>query len=79
MRPWLIILLIAITIAALASVLASREPFETRLVRLEAAQALPSLESMLEQESPEINALFLAYSSDQAAVDERLPGHPAPR
>jgi len=66
MRPWLIILLIAITIAALASVLASREPFETRLVRLEAAQALPSLESMLEQESPEINALFLAYSSDQA-------------
>ena len=30
MRPWLIILLIAITIAALASVLASREPFENQ-------------------------------------------------
>lgn len=68
MRPWQIMVLIAIAIAiaGLAAALASHEPFDTRLVRLEAARALPSLESSLKQESPEINALFLNYAPDQA-------------
>lgn len=66
MRPWQIMVLIALLVAGLASALSSREPFDTRLVRLEAARALPSLESSLKQESPEINALFLSYAPDQA-------------
>jgi len=66
MRPWQITVLTAIVIAGLASALASHEPFETRLVRLEAQRALPSLESMLQHESLEINALLLNYASDQA-------------
>ncbi|MFO7764507.1 MAG: hypothetical protein R6V61_12335 [Wenzhouxiangellaceae bacterium] len=56
----------AIVIAGLASALASNEPFESRLVRVEAERALPSLASWLQQESPEINALFLTYASNQA-------------
>lgn len=65
MRPWQIMVLTAIVIAGLASALASNEPFEARLVRLEAAQALPSLESWLKEEPPEINALFLGYASEE--------------
>ncbi|HDZ46137.1 hypothetical protein LCGC14_0055180 [marine sediment metagenome] len=64
MRPWLIIVLTAVVIAGLASAVASHEPFESKLVRLEAARALPSLE--LQQESAELNALFLSYAADQA-------------
>lgn len=66
MRPWQIIVLIALVTAGLASAVASHEPFEDRLVRLEAQRALPALEASLKQESPEINALLLSYSSDQA-------------
>lgn len=66
MRTWQIMVLTAIVIAGLASALASHEPFEARLVRLEAERALPSLESSLQQESLKINALFLGYASDQA-------------
>ncbi|MGM0659076.1 MAG: hypothetical protein ACQET0_10920, partial [Pseudomonadota bacterium] len=66
MRAWQITALTAIVIAGLASALASNEPFESRLVRVEAERALPSLASWLQQESPEINALFLTYASNQA-------------
>lgn len=66
MRPWQITVLTAIVIAGLASAMASHEPFESRLVRLEAERALPSLASSLQHESPEVNALFLNYASDQA-------------
>mgnify|MGYP003645471763 FL=1 len=66
MRPWQIIVLTAMVIAGLASALASHEPFESQLVRLEAQRALPSIEPSLQRESPEINALFLSYASDQA-------------
>jgi hypothetical protein len=66
MRPWQITVLTAIAIAALASAVASHEPFEDRLVRLEAERALPSLASSLQQESPELNTLFLTYASNQA-------------
>lgn len=66
MRPWQITVFTAIVIAGLASALASYEPFEARLVRLEAERALPSLASLLQKESLEINALFLDYASDQA-------------
>lgn len=58
-----VFVLIALAAAILTSA-ASHEPFEPRLVRLEAHKALPALP--LEQESPEINALMLHYASDQA-------------
>lgn len=66
MRPWQIIVVTAIVIAGLASTLASHEPFESKLVRLEAQRALPTLEASLQQESPEFSALFLSYADDQA-------------
>lgn len=66
MRPWKIVVLIAMVIAGLASAVASHEPFEAKLVRLEAQRVLPSMKASLERESPEINALFLNYASDQA-------------
>jgi hypothetical protein len=52
-------------IAGLASAVASHEPFEAKLVRLEAQRALPSMAPTLEQESAEISALFLSYASEQ--------------
>ncbi|WP_339884389.1 hypothetical protein [Vreelandella maris] len=66
MRPWQIIVLTAIVIAGLAASVASHESFESKLVRLEAQRALPTLEASLQQEALEINALFLHYASDQA-------------
>ncbi|MEL7979479.1 hypothetical protein AAG584_05510 [Vreelandella titanicae] len=66
MRPWQIMVVTAIVIAGLASTLASHEPFESKLVRLEAQRALPSLEAALQQETAELNALFLSYADDQA-------------
>lgn len=66
MRPWQLIMLTAILVAGLLSAAASHEPFDARLVRLEVQRALPALEPTLEQESPEINALFLSYANDQA-------------
>lgn len=56
----------AIVAAAMLSAAASHEPFEARLVRLDAQRALPALAPTLAQESPEINALFLGYASEQA-------------
>ncbi|WP_244264844.1 hypothetical protein, partial [Vreelandella boliviensis] len=66
MRPWQMIVVTAIVIAGLASTLASHEPFESKLVRLEAQRALPSMEASLQQETPELNALFLSYATDPA-------------
>lgn len=66
MRPWQLIVGVAIAAAVLLSAVASHEPFEAKLVRLEAQQALPALTPMLKQASPEVNALLLGYSSDQA-------------
>ena len=63
-RRGLFIVAVALLAATLLSAAASHEPFEPRLVRLEAHKALPALP--LEQESPEINALMLHYASDQA-------------
>ena len=65
-RPWLFIVLVAMALAGLFSQTASHEPFEETLVRLEVERALPALESTLQEESAEINALFLHYASDQA-------------
>ncbi len=42
MRPWQLIAFTAIVIAGLLSAAASHEPFDSRLVRLEAQQALPA-------------------------------------
>ncbi|MCP1317592.1 hypothetical protein [Halomonas sp. 707B3] len=65
-RPWLFIVLVAMALAGLLSLTASDEPFEETLVRLEVERALPALEPTLQEESAEINALFLHYASDQA-------------
>lgn len=65
-RPWLFIVLVAMALAGLLSLMASDEPFEETLVRLEVERALPALESTLQEESAEINALFLHYASDQS-------------
>ena len=65
-RPWLFIVLVAMALAGLLSQTASDEPFEETLVRLEVERALPALEPTLQEESAEINALFLHYASDQA-------------
>ncbi|MGE6605973.1 hypothetical protein ACQKE4_05565 [Halomonas sp. NPDC076908] len=62
---WLIVAT-AILVAGVLTSMASQEPFESKLVRLEAQRALPSLEASLEQDTPEINALFLSYADDQA-------------
>ncbi|SDN19312.1 hypothetical protein [Vreelandella arcis] len=66
MRVSLILLVMAILAAAVLTAAASSEPFEDKLVRLEAQRALPSMEPSLQQASPEINALFLSYAADQA-------------
>jgi len=65
-RPWLFIVLVAMALAGLLSLTASDDPFEETLVRLEVERALPALEPTLQEESAEINALFLHYASDQA-------------
>lgn len=62
---WLMVA-IAILVAGILTTVASHEPFESKLVRLEAQRALPTLEASLEQASPELNALFLSYADDQA-------------
>ncbi|MGP9765552.1 hypothetical protein ACT3UM_07455 [Halomonas sp. AOP13-D3-9] len=62
---WLIVAT-AIVVAGVLTTVASHEPFESKLVRLEAQRALPTLEASLEQASPELNALFLSYADDQA-------------
>lgn len=66
MRPWQLIVLVALAVAGLLSAVASHERFEAKLVRLEAQQALPALAPTLEQASPEVNALMLSYAADQA-------------
>ncbi|MDT8408416.1 MAG: hypothetical protein RQ741_02335 [Wenzhouxiangellaceae bacterium] len=66
MRPWWFTVWSAVVIAGLVSALASHEPFEGRLVRLETERALPSLASWLQQESTEINAIFLDYARNPA-------------
>lgn len=66
LRPWQLIVLVAIVVAGVASAVASHEPFESKLVRLEAQRALPAIETTLRHESPELNATFLSYSHDQA-------------
>jgi len=66
MRPWQIIVMTAMVVAGLATAVASHEPFDAKLVRLEAQRALPALKDSLQQETPAINALFLNYADDQA-------------
>ena len=58
-RPWLFIVLVAMALAGLFSQTASHEPFEETLVRLEVERALPALEPTFQEESAEINAVFL--------------------
>ncbi|MCH4810134.1 hypothetical protein [Vreelandella neptunia] len=62
---WLIVAT-TILVAGVLAAMASHEPFESQLVRLETQRALPSLEASLQQETPELNALFLSYANDQA-------------
>ena len=68
MRPWQLIVMTAMVVAGLATAVASHEPFDAKLVRLEAQRALPTLKDSLQQETPAINALFLNYADDQALL-----------
>ncbi|MGQ7242073.1 hypothetical protein ACUN9V_01255 [Salinicola sp. V024] len=66
MKVWLSILLFALVAGGVLTAVASHEPFEQRMVRLETQRALPSLADGLAEESPAINALFLNYADDPA-------------
>lgn len=66
MNVWLSIVLFALVAGGVLTAVASHEPFEPRMVRLEAQRALPSLAPALAEESPEINALFLSYAGEPA-------------
>ncbi|OLO07452.1 hypothetical protein BTW08_11805 [Salinicola sp. MH3R3-1] len=66
MKVWLSILLFALVAGGVLTAVASHEPFEPRMVRLETQRALPSLADGLAEESPAINALFLNYADDPA-------------
>lgn len=66
MKVWSSIVLFALVGAGVLSAVASPEPFEPRLVRLETQRALPSLADGLAGESAEINALFLGYAGEPA-------------
>ncbi len=66
MKVWLSIVLFALIAGGVLTAVASHEPFEPRMVRLEAQRALPSLAPALAEESPEINALFLSYAGEPA-------------
>lgn len=66
MKVWLSIVLSALVAGGVLTAVASHEPFEPRMVRLEAQRALPSLAPALAEESPEINALFLSYAGEPA-------------
>nr|WP_281430432.1 hypothetical protein [Salinicola acroporae] len=59
-------MLFALVGAGALSAVASHEPFEPRLVKLETQRALPSLDDGLAGESPAINALFLSYADEPA-------------
>jgi len=64
MKVWLSILLFALVAGGVLTAVASHEPFEPRMVRLETQRALPSLSAELAEESPEINAVFLSYADE---------------
>ncbi|UYG05954.1 hypothetical protein OCT51_15310 [Halomonas sp. LR3S48] len=66
MRPWRVVVLVAVLVAGVISAAASHEPYEARLVRLEVLRTLPELAPMLREEPPEVSALFLGFASDQA-------------
>ncbi|WP_106476299.1 hypothetical protein [Phytohalomonas tamaricis] len=66
MKRFFLLLLAALGGAAILSALASSAPFEQRLIRVEAAHALPALADELASESDALNALFLAYADDEA-------------
>lgn len=66
MKIGLSILLFALVAAGVLSAVASPEPFEPRMVRLETQRALPSLAEGLSEESPAINTVFLAYADRPA-------------
>jgi len=54
LRPWQILGLAAVLIAAAASILSSNAPFPEKLVRVEAERALPSMATVLKDESPKL-------------------------
>lgn len=66
MRLWPMMFIAAILMAGGLAIGSSKEPFESRLVRLEAQRALPSIELSLVGETADINAVFLHYAADQA-------------
>ncbi|WP_338035578.1 hypothetical protein [Billgrantia antri] len=66
MRPWRVMVLVAVVVAGIVTTAASHEPYEARLVRMEVQRTLPDLAPMLREEPPELSALFLGFASDPA-------------
>lgn len=65
-RLALLVVLLLVALAGLATSLTSEDPFEVRLVRLQAQEQIPSIAGSLQQESTPINALFLSYANRPA-------------
>ena len=63
---------IALAAATILAATASREPFASRLVRLEAAAAIPEMVDVIEHEPVAVNAVLLEYADSPAL---RLNAH----
>lgn len=63
LRLGLLVVLFLGALAALTTTVTTSDPFEVRLVRLQAQEKIPSIADSLQQESPSINALFLSYAN----------------
>lgn len=63
LRLRLLVLLLVSALAALTTTMTSADSFEDRLIRLQAQDKIPSIAGSLQQESPQINALFLSYAN----------------
>jgi len=72
MRSLTFLLAAALAGALVLAAASSREPFAARVVRLEAAAALPGMSERLARESLAVNAVLLEYASDAAL---RLNAH----
>lgn len=63
LRLGILVVLLVGALAALATTMTTADPFEDRLIRLQAQEKIPSIAGSLQQESPQTNALFLSYAN----------------
>lgn len=65
LRPWHILVLSAIMFAVAMTARSPTDSLPDRIVRTEAERALPSIAEELQDETPELNLLFLNYAPDR--------------